>query len=63
MIIPSIDLIDGRAVQLEQGKKKVLERDQPEVLAKEFDRFGEVAVIDLDAAFGERHNEDVIRKL
>jgi len=63
MIIPSIDLIDGRAVQLEQGKKKVLERDQPEELAEEFARFGEVAVIDLDAAFGERHNEDVIQRL
>jgi len=63
MIIPSIDLIDGRAVQLEQGKRKVLERNQPEELAEEFARFGEVAVIDLDAAFGERHNEDVIQKL
>jgi phosphoribosyl-ATP pyrophosphohydrolase/phosphoribosyl-AMP cyclohydrolase len=63
MIIPSIDLIDGRAVQLEQGQKKVLERDQPEELAEEFARFGEVAVIDLDAAFGERDNEDVIRDL
>jgi len=63
MIIPSIDLIDGRAVQLEQGRKKVLERDHPEELAEEFDSFGEVAVIDLDAAFGERDNEDVIRRL
>ncbi|MFC2164486.1 bifunctional phosphoribosyl-AMP cyclohydrolase/phosphoribosyl-ATP diphosphatase HisIE [Acidobacteriota bacterium] len=63
MIIPSIDLIDGRAVQLEQGKRKVLERDQPEELAEEFARYGEVAVIDLDAAFGDRHNEDVIRRL
>jgi phosphoribosyl-ATP pyrophosphohydrolase/phosphoribosyl-AMP cyclohydrolase len=63
MIIPSIDLIDGRAVQLEQGKRKVLERDRPEELAEEFARYGEVAVIDLDAAFGERHNEAVIRRL
>lgn len=60
MIIPSIDLVDGQAVQLREGGDRSFNEERPEVLAEEFSQFGEVAVIDLDAAFGESHNEDVI---
>ncbi len=63
MIIPSIDLIDGRAVQLSKGGDRIFNEIRPEILAEEFAKFGQVAVIDLDAAFGERHNEDVIENI
>ncbi|MBQ3686784.1 MAG: phosphoribosyl-ATP diphosphatase, partial [Treponema sp.] len=52
MVISSIDLKDGHVVQLKNGKDLVLQRDDADKLIQEFDRYGEVAVIDLDAAMG-----------
>jgi len=63
MIVPSIDLAEGKVVQLVGGEDKALERDDAEALARRFARYGEVNVIDLDAARGRGDNTAMLRSL
>lgn len=60
MIIPCIDLMDGKVVQLVQGREKALEGDSPEAMLARFAAFPELQVIDLDAAMGNGENQEIV---
>ncbi len=61
MLIPSIDLMGGRVVQLIQGEKKALEFENFDEWAARFSSFPLVQLIDLDAAMGRAPNSDLIK--
>jgi phosphoribosylformimino-5-aminoimidazole carboxamide ribotide isomerase len=63
MIIPCIDLMDGKVVQLVQGKDKALEGDAPLEMLRKFAAFPEIQVIDLDAAMGKGENSGIVQLL
>ena len=63
MIIPCIDLMGGKVVQLRQGREKALEGDTPERMLERFAAFPEIQVIDLDAAMGKGSNDELVRFL
>ena len=60
MLIPSIDLMGGKIVQLVQGEKKALEFDDFERWIVRFSHFPLVQLIDLDAAIGTGHNRGLL---
>jgi len=61
LIIPCIDLMDRKVVQLVQGREKALEGDSPLEMLRRFSKFPEIQVIDLDAAIGNGSNDDIVR--
>jgi len=63
MIVPSIDIMGGRAVQLRRGREFVLDGGDPVERLEQFSVAGEVAVVDLDAALGQGSNAELIRGL
>lgn len=60
MIIPCIDLMDGKVVQLVQGREKALEGDSPLEMLRRFSAFPEIQVIDLNAAIGNGENSELV---
>lgn len=63
MIIPCIDLQDGRAVQLVHGRKRRLAVDDVFGLLKRFREYPLLHVIDLDAAMGKGSNARLVGAL
>ena len=62
MLIPSIDLMGGKIVQLVQGERKALEFTDFEEWITRFSRFPLVQLIDLDAAIGTGCNRDLVKE-
>jgi phosphoribosylformimino-5-aminoimidazole carboxamide ribotide isomerase len=60
VIIPCIDLMGGKVVQLVQGREKALEGGTPLEMLERFAAFPQIQVIDLDAAMGQGSNDDLV---
>jgi phosphoribosylformimino-5-aminoimidazole carboxamide ribotide isomerase len=63
MLIPSIDLMGGRIVQLVQGEKLRLAFDDFEYWIEKFARFPLVQLIDLDAAMRQGDNSNLVAQI
>ena len=55
--------MDGKVVQLVQGREKALEGDSPEEMLRSFAAFPQIQVIDLDAAMGRGANDELVEML
>ncbi|MGA7291295.1 MAG: HisA/HisF-related TIM barrel protein [Terriglobales bacterium] len=63
MLIPSIDLMGGKIVQLVQGDKKKLEFDNFDYWIDRFSKYPIVQLIDLDAARGVGDNRALVKQI
>ncbi|MFZ0772935.1 MAG: 1-(5-phosphoribosyl)-5-[(5-phosphoribosylamino)methylideneamino] imidazole-4-carboxamide isomerase [Candidatus Sulfotelmatobacter sp.] len=63
MLIPSIDLMGGKIVQLVQGERKALEFDNFDYWIERFSKYPLVQVIDLDAARGSGNNRAIVYQI
>jgi phosphoribosylformimino-5-aminoimidazole carboxamide ribotide isomerase len=63
MLVPAMDLMDGKIVQLVQGEEKALEFSDPEPWIERFSQFPLVHLIDLDAAKGKPSNRAMVEQL
>ena len=63
MLIPSIDLMGGRIVQLVQGEKLKLAFDDFEYWIGRFEKYPMVQLIDLDAAMRQGENRELIEMI
>jgi phosphoribosylformimino-5-aminoimidazole carboxamide ribotide isomerase len=60
VLIPSIDIMGGKIVQLVQGEQKALEFDDFDYWIARFSGYSLVQLIDLDAAKGQGDNHELI---
>ena len=63
MLIPSIDLMNGRIVQLQQGERLMFETDDIDRWIARFATFPVVQLIDLDAAMGRGNNDALVARI
>lgn len=63
MLIPSIDLLGGRIVQLVQGEKLRLAFDDFEYWIEKFSKYSLVQLIDLDAAMRQGDNSGLVEQI
>lgn len=63
MLIPSIDLLGGRIVQLVQGEKLRLAFDDFEYWIEKFSSYPLVQLIDLDAAMRQGDNSELVAQI
>ena len=63
MLIPSIDLQNGRIVQLVQGERLAIETDDLDTWIARFKPFRKVQLIDLDAAMARGNNDALVRRI
>ncbi|HCT46860.1 MAG TPA: phosphoribosyl-ATP diphosphatase, partial [Phycisphaerales bacterium] len=63
MMIPSIDIQNGQAVQLVGGETKAIDAGDPRPIAERFSRVGEIALIDLDAAMRTGSNTELLKEI
>jgi phosphoribosylformimino-5-aminoimidazole carboxamide ribotide isomerase len=61
VIIPCIDLMGGKVVQLVQGRDKALEGGTTLEMLERFAAFPQIQVIDLDAAMGQGSNDELVK--
>lgn len=67
IIFPAVDIRDGRAVRLRQGRKDEVTvfGDNPVQVALEWEKRGAewLHLVDLDAAFGDKPNFDIVARI
>jgi phosphoribosylformimino-5-aminoimidazole carboxamide ribotide isomerase len=67
LVIPAIDLLDGKAVRLLKGRREdvTVYSNDPVSLACDFEKLGvrTLHVVDLNAAFGDGNNRETIRRI
>ncbi len=63
MLIPSIDLMGGRVVQLQQGERLAVASEDLDGWIARFAGFPVVQLIDLDAAMGRGSNDALVRRV